>query len=118
MYKSLFTGDGHEITDPNWVIPQEGLSFFSDRILGPSSSHHGSFVNSACHYRTKKSIYPYRNFSCLFEQYSEYQLMKIVYKYIIIYKKQNPLGKGVSDIETCMDYFALPVRSCVLNFPA
>ena len=54
MYKSLFTGDGHEITDPNWVIPQEGPSFFSDRILGPSSSHHGSFVNSACHYRTKR----------------------------------------------------------------
>ena len=63
MYKCLFTGDGHEITDPNWVILQERPSFFSDRILGPSNSHHGSFVNSACHYRTKKSVYPSRTFT-------------------------------------------------------
>ena len=63
MYKCLFTGDGHEITDPNWVILQERPSFFSDRILGPSKSHDGSFVNSACHYRTKKSVYPSRTFT-------------------------------------------------------
>ena len=29
----------------------------------------------------------------------------------------NYVSKGVSDLETCMDYFALPGRSCeILNF--
>ena len=33
MYKCLFTGDGHEITDPNWVILQERPSFFPTESL-------------------------------------------------------------------------------------
>ena len=38
---------------------------------------------------------------------------------ITLYAFKWNCNKGVSDLETCMDYFALPGRSCKkLNFPA